>query len=95
MVQHSEARHVIVRLSYLGSATKVTIQDDGKGISTSEMSDEVHLQGQGLANMRARADMLGAELVLEDGPGHGLSLVLTVPCSDKGGADLGFEEIWA
>ena len=45
--------------------------------------------------MQARAKMLGAELVLEDNPGRGLALVLTIPCDDKQGTELELEETWA
>jgi signal transduction histidine kinase len=88
---------VTVRLSYLGNATRLTILDDGKGIAARNQSAGVQHQGQGLANMQARADMLGAELVLNDNPGHGLGLVLTIPCENKLGAELKpeAEETWA
>ena len=94
VVQHSDATQVTVRLSYLGSATRLTIVDDGKGMANSELPGGPH-QGQGLANMQARAKMLGAELVLEDNPGRGLALVLTIPCDDKQGTELELEETWA
>ena len=96
VVQHSKATHVTVGLSYLGDATRLTIVDDGKGITPSDPSAGVH-QGQGLANMQARAAMLGAELVLDGNPGHGLGLVLTIPCDGKADPELELEteETWA
>jgi signal transduction histidine kinase len=94
VVQHSGATHVTVRLSYLGSATQLTIEDDGKGLATSDLSNGPH-HGQGLANMQARAEMLGAELVLEDNPGRGLGLLLTIPCGERQGTDMELEETWA
>jgi len=96
VVQHSEASHVTVRLSYLGDATRLTIVDDGRGIAPKDLSDGSH-QGQGLANMQARADMLGAELALDGSPGHGLGLVLTIPCDGTHEVDLELEpeETWA
>ncbi len=47
--------------------------------------------------MQARADMLGAELVLDGNPGQGLGLVLTIPCEGKDEATLELEpeETWA
>jgi signal transduction histidine kinase len=96
VVQHSKATHVTVGLSYLGNATRLTIVDDGIGMMPKDLSDGAH-QGQGMANMQARAAMLGAELVLNDNPGHGLGLVLTIPCEGKPEADLELEreEAWA
>lgn len=96
VVQHSQATHVTVGLSYLGNATRLTIADDGKGMTPRGLSDGGY-HGQGLANMQARADMLGAELVLDGSPGHGLGLALTIPCDGKHDADLEPEpeETWA
>jgi signal transduction histidine kinase len=39
--------------------------------------------GRGLANMQARARLLGGELTVENRPGQGLTLVLTVPCGSS------------
>jgi signal transduction histidine kinase len=53
-------------------------------------------QGQGIANMRNRALMLGGDLVLDSEPGHGLLLQLTIPCEKCGDLEVGKEaqELW-
>jgi signal transduction histidine kinase len=33
-----------------------------------------------MANMQARARMLGGQLIVQNGPGRGLQLELVVPC---------------
>jgi signal transduction histidine kinase len=86
VVQHAKAKHVTVELSYLGNSTRLAILDDGTGIAPGILSDGIH-QGQGLANMQARARMLGGELTMDSNPGHGLGLVLTIPCDSKPGAE--------
>jgi two-component system sensor histidine kinase KdpD len=40
--------------------------------------------GLGLAVARGLADAVGAELVAEDTPGGGLTMVLTVPRAERG-----------
>jgi signal transduction histidine kinase len=81
VVQHASASHVSVCLSYLGHATRLTISDDGQGIPADALDNGGH-QSQGIANMQARARMLGGSLDLESRPGQGLHLVLTIPCDN-------------
>jgi signal transduction histidine kinase len=79
VAQHAQAGHAIVSLTYRGDSTILTVADDGRGIDPAGLARSNH-QGQGIANMRARAHLLGGELRLESEPGHGVQLVLTVPC---------------
>jgi signal transduction histidine kinase len=81
VVQHANASHVTVNLSYLGNATRLTIRDDGQGIPVGALANGSH-QSQGIANMQARARMLGGRLDLESTPGQGLQLALTIPCDN-------------
>ena len=81
VVQHAQATDVRVTLSYLGSQTRLTVADNGRGM-------DLHAQenangGQGLANMRARARLLGGTLEIESEPGHGFILMMTIPCADN------------
>jgi hypothetical protein len=50
-----------------------------------------------MANMRARARMLGGELVLQDGQELGLRLELVIPCDglNREGEELVTQEPWA
>jgi signal transduction histidine kinase len=92
VVQHANASHVTVNLSYLGNATRLTISDDGQGIPVDALANGSH-QSQGIANMQARARMLDGRLDLESRRGQGLQLVLTIPC-DNGRASLPEGEEW-
>jgi len=78
VVQHSDATQVTVTLSYLGSATQLTVIDNGRGMAQNPTSRDHH--GQGIANMRNRALLLGGELSLDSQPGKGSRLQLTLPC---------------
>ena len=94
VVQHANATRVTVALSYLGNATQLSVVDNGKGI-TQNPGNSNH-KGQGIANMRNRALMLGGDLVLDSEPGHGLLLQLTIPCEKCGDLEAGKEaqELW-
>jgi signal transduction histidine kinase len=78
VVQHAGAAHVTVGLAYQGDETVLTVADDGKGLDLADL-DNGH-RGQGMVNMRARAMMLGGELIIDSAPGQGTSLSLVVPC---------------
>lgn len=56
VLKHAQARRVRVGLAYNGGALQLEVVDDGQGIIEATGS------GRGLANMRARADRLGAAL---------------------------------
>ena len=79
VVQHANATHVTVNLSYHGDHTCLTVTDDGRGIPMDSLADGAQ-QGQGVANMRDRARMLGGELHLQNSSGQGFRLALTIPC---------------
>jgi signal transduction histidine kinase len=96
VVQHAEATHVTVSLCYRGENTHLVITDDGRGLDSGPVGNGV-LEGQGMANMRARARMLGGELVLQDGQELGLRLELVIPCDglNREGEELVTQEPWA
>lgn len=81
VVQHAGATRVHVNLAYLGEATCLIVTDDGRGADLESLVDNGR-QGQGMANMQARARLLGGVLDVESQPGQGLRLTLTVPCGD-------------
>lgn len=88
VVQHSDATHVTLRLEYAGDVTCLTVLDNGQGLDLSLLSAPGK-NGQGIANMRARARMLGGALEIESRPGAGMRLVLSMPCAGKpGGIEL-------
>jgi signal transduction histidine kinase len=78
-VQHAQAAHVTVSLSYMGTETRLAVADDGKGVDLASLENGNNA-GQGLANMRARARLLGGTLEIDSESGHGFRLVATIPC---------------
>ncbi len=82
VVQHANATQVTVGLSYLGNATRLTVTDNGTGLTLDALSNDSH-QSQGIANIQHRARLLGGDLLLNSKPGQGLHLELTIPCNGR------------
>jgi signal transduction histidine kinase len=82
VVQHAGASQVSVRLAYQGDKTLLTVTDDGQGLAEGPQAYDTS-PGHGISNMLTRARMMGADLSLENRPGGGLGLVLTIPCGNE------------
>jgi two-component system sensor kinase FixL len=71
-VRHGRAQHIIVRLAHSNGDSVLTVEDDGTGITPSDVPPE----GLGLRSMRQRAQMIGGQLqIVPTQPGT------TVRCS--------------
>lgn len=73
-VKYAEAARVSVKMERGDKASTVSVLDDGKGFTESEIKP-----GNGLYNMRKRAGELGGELRIQPGPGAGTEVVLSWP----------------
>jgi len=72
--RHSGADHVAVRLRRSErDGVALEVSDDGRGFAFDESEG-----GLGIAGMRERALLIGAELTIQSRPGHGTSVHLTV-----------------
>lgn len=67
--RHSGAGHVEVSISQQGGRRVVSVSDDGVGFD-----DAATLSGQGVANMRLRAQAIDGELSLKSAPGRGTAI---------------------
>jgi signal transduction histidine kinase len=82
IVQHADARHVAVDLSYDDHHVCLTVTDDGKGLDPAQPADNHH-RGFGIANMRARAELMGGQFTLESAPGQGARVTVVAPYGDN------------
>ena len=71
--KYAEAAHVHIRLEKGHKTLHLEIADNGKGFDP-----QTPRKGNGLANMEARAALLGGVLRVESGAGRGTRVVLTV-----------------
>jgi signal transduction histidine kinase len=74
--RHSKARRLIVTLGRSDGHLTLAVADDGIGFDASAPVPAGH---DGLGNMRARAEAIGATLVVESGPGQGTRIIVEWP----------------
>lgn len=74
-VRHSGADRVAVAVGLDGTVATIEVSDNGKGFDPAAVAGK----GQGLANIRARAEGLGGTLYLESSPGRGSRVLVRVP----------------
>jgi signal transduction histidine kinase len=74
--RHARATEVVLRCVYTGSSLELSVTDDGVGF---EAVNGESRTGQGLANMQARAAVLGGTVHIRSGPGRGTGVVLRIP----------------
>ena len=74
--RHSKAKHLRVALRVESAGRTLEIADDGIGFDPDSPVPAGH---HGLANMRARAEAIGATTRFESAPGHGTRIIVTLP----------------
>lgn len=75
-VKYADARSVTITLKSSARALELLLADDGKGFDPANMDS---YNGNGLPNMRARAEAIGAVFAIESSPGTGTRVSITVP----------------
>jgi signal transduction histidine kinase len=75
VARHSGARHVIIKLGNADGLIRLSIQDDGRGLSDAPANG----RGLGLIGMRARARSAGGDASVRSRPGEGVLIEVHVP----------------
>jgi signal transduction histidine kinase len=71
VVRHSGARHAQINIANAAGKFSMVIEDDGEGIAQNG-----HLTGQGLRNMKLRAERIHADLMILSPPGMQIRLTM-------------------
>lgn len=80
VLRHAGASHVELRLACSADSLALEIRDDGQGFDADDAAAGASgKDAQGLANLRRRAELLGAGLRIRSAPGRGTALSLTMP----------------
>ncbi len=77
--RHSGASAVSVLLKKEGGQLLLEIRDDGRGFDLFETEGKKQLGGNGLRNLRSRAEALGGKFFVETRPGEGCRTELRLP----------------
>jgi signal transduction histidine kinase len=78
-VRHSSASICHATIVAEGRALRITVADDGQGISSGESGGGGNLAGHGLQTMRERAEELGGQLRVTNGSGLTITASLPLP----------------
>jgi signal transduction histidine kinase/ligand-binding sensor domain-containing protein len=73
-VKHAAAREVHIRAEATDTALEILVQDDGKGFDPDGQS-----RGNGLGNMRRRAQAMGGNVTIQSRPGQGTTVRVKLP----------------
>ena len=76
VARHAAATHAWVRYQADPRQLRLELADDGRGFDAASEGERGH---HGLANMRSRAESLGARFEVESGPGSGTRIIVTMP----------------
>ena len=72
--KHAKAANVKVSLEFSAEAVQLQVRDDGRGFDAATVTP-----GNGLVNMRSRAEELGGSFNLESADGQGSSVTVRIP----------------
>lgn len=79
ILKHAEASHVLLRVRQRAGWLQLLLVDDGKGFDPDQAAGKSsRAEGGGVAGMRERAAMFGADLQIRSEPGAGAQLRLQV-----------------
>ncbi|MBT2560239.1 hypothetical protein J7E50_03255 [Pedobacter sp. ISL-68] len=73
-IKHSDCKNLKVHLSQRGSFVELKISDDGKGFDMEMPGQGNHVMGNGMLNIRNRADQLDATINYQSNPGMGTTI---------------------
>ncbi len=82
IMQHSQATEINVYLKYTSETLNLRIVDNGKGFEINKVKNDIN-RGSGLLNIKKRAELIQANLLIDSKPGRGTEVNLTVPIVAK------------
>jgi len=79
VAKHAKVPAATVRFSRRGQATRVMVNDHGKGFALASLGSDSKQAGFGLFSIRERLHDLGGRVAIRSAPGKGATVMLTVP----------------
>ncbi|MDA8367487.1 MAG: ATP-binding protein, partial [Actinomycetota bacterium] len=87
--KHAAASRLDIDLRVADGALRLEVADNGRGLPTTDNgaggdgTAGRRWEGQGLGNLAERAGRLGGTCTIRSDPGHGTTVVWTVPVDDR------------
>jgi ligand-binding sensor domain-containing protein/signal transduction histidine kinase len=83
-LKHGQPTHVRVDMRLAPARFEIIVEDNGRGFDPAEAGARANgsaagRRGNGLQNMRQRLDLLGGQCTIQSRPGHGATVILSVP----------------
>lgn len=78
--RHSDADRIVVRSTWRPESVLLSVRDDGHGFE----HDRIRSGALGLVAAQERAELIGADLTIDPGPGVGTRVELTIPVQEAG-----------
>ena len=79
VVRHAAATAVEISLSANGDGTRLTISDDGRGMSAADLAEQRAAGHMGLALLADRVQSLGGQVAIASEPGRGTRVSIEIP----------------
>ncbi len=79
IVRHAAATSVEIRLSASGDGMKLTVADDGRGMSAADLAEQRAAGHMGLALLADRVQSLGGQVAIASEPGRGTRVSIEIP----------------
>lgn len=76
-VKHAQATNITVQLNAAKDVIRLSIEDDGKGMG--DQTSVSHSGGNGMINMRDRAEIMGGQITVETDHHRGTFVMVEVP----------------
>jgi two-component system sensor histidine kinase DegS len=78
--KHAQASSVNIRVQLISNNLKMSIIDNGKGLSTSRLTGDLIKEGKlGVLGMEERARLIGGSLQIKSSPGKGTTVIARAP----------------
>jgi two-component system sensor histidine kinase DegS len=78
--KHAQASSVNIRVQIISNSLKMSIIDNGKGLSTSRLTGDLIKEGKlGVLGMEERARLIGGSLQIKSAPGQGTTVITRAP----------------
>lgn len=82
ILKHSRARHAWIRVAFDSNLLQIKIEDDGRGLCSQDNQNSPTNDGCGCINIRERMREIGGTASLNDRPGGGACITLSLPMND-------------